>query len=128
MFVYTARRIFILFVEVSQHSTFDPFKPVWYLIWSSANIPNSKKKIVFILGNVPNLSHFQLNSTHVFLIAYLFQSVIVSWLSKSGKIVKRNVKISQAKRQTNQTQNRKNIIFDSVPMLPKRKLLWVIFL
>ena len=53
-------------------------------------------------------------STHAFLIAYLFQSVIVSWYQKSDKIGKENVKISQEKKANKSNTKQKNIIFDRV--------------
>ena len=72
-----------------------------------SNIPNSKKNIVLILDNVPDLSHFSLNFN-----PYIFDSLSIS-ICDSIMIIKkvtRQVKKCRnqpRKRQKNQTQNRK---------------------
>ena len=117
MFVYTAKRIFILFVEVSQQQYVCSVQTS--LTWSQ--IYQIQKKIVPILDNVPNLSHFPHNfNPCIFdsLSISICDSIMIS--KKSDKIGKENVKISQEKRQPNQTQNRKTSFFDRVLLCFRR--------
>ena len=85
-----------------------------------SNIPNPKK-IVHILDNVPNLSHFPLNFN-----PYIFDSLSISIcdqyhdIKKVTRQVKRNVKISPEKKANKSNTKQKNIIFDRVLLCFRR--------